>query len=628
MSKWELSGFWRGCWPWLQGPSRGYVWHMCVLIAALKGLSYWIVFKWIHPDATLEDLLFFRRNDIEYVQFVGPLASGDVHFKMEKEGVAGIFALPLGQFLPYVLGYAVLGVPGIILTDIAVSVATLLLFVAFLETAGARRQLALVVATVLLVLEITLTKYLRWHVGFGYELATFWDLRFPKPFLSFPMVLGCLLWLRWLISANGRLGIGGLLTGAFLFAWLQQTDVFRGLAVSLLALAIGVWLLISLRGKARLDFLGRALLMVTVYAILMLPFFMQREVHSNDAMERLGFATVHGLDKAFLQLKDLGLGTAAFLIFAAVFVAAKFRRSAAMPQITWLTLGYAICAWLAMPVLILLTRQIAQPFHFQDGFDSAASLLALSSMVYLIARVRMDFGALGRLVNIGLLLAALVVTFLIPYFDGLRRQVQVGTYRSLAELTNYRADAIELRRWLRQEGFDAGQVVVGTLDPHVAFYSIFKGNYLLVPDAGPTDISDREQLSRFLYFCAVLNLSTADVESLLWREDVHLFWVTHIKFNIDRFNPPVLGAHYRDQDAWRLDRDTLDFNVAIPKGFVEAAVKQYSEDFDGNAGNTGKFQLDLIVLPKTSDLENAQPDSKRWALAYQNASFRAWKKSN
>lgn len=593
-------------------------------VMALKALSYWIVFAVLHPAATLDDLLFFRRNDIEYLQLVAPFAQLDfASFSTFERPASGLLQVPLLQIAPYAAGYAVAGTAGIVAADLAIGMATFLLFSCLLAGAGIPLRLAKLAALTLLVAEITLTKYLKWHVGFGYEWFTLWDLRFPKPFVSFPVLLLALLWAGHQWRERRQLTAGMACAGGLMLAVLAQVDVFRAFPLHLaVAGAAAALLWGAFRAgtlAACLRFLG---IFTLVYAVAMLPFIWQRLHEFADFSLRLGFVPVDRTSPPFLELRDIRLGVVPLVLFSIEwgFNLLRGRRSAVPLQESVVACGLA-CAFLSMPAMASLYGSVAQGFHFVDALHTYSSLLMVLMGLRWIAALASPPSA-WRPLSAGALCLLAGYAIYVPVYDSARRQVQVQNYQPLLELPRYREDSIALRREIRG-GLLAQAGVVGTFDPHVAFYAVYAGRHVYLPDAGLDIVPSEESMARLLGLCATLNLPEADVRRLLARADVHLYWGTVMTYNVDRFRRGFAPEEYPEGQRAALADDGLDFNVLLPDFAIEQWVRAYRGVLTA-PGSEPRFRLDAIVLAKTDDTRNAAPDPRTWALVYENGSFRAW----
>ena len=597
---------------------------------ALKALSYWIVFKILHPDASLDDLLFFRRNDIEYFQLIAPFARLDFSsFSTIEHDGTGLISMPLAQVLPYALGYALGHTAGIVAADVVVSLATFVLFSLLLIGVQVPARLAKLYVLSLLVVEITLTKFLAYKFNFAHGLFSFWDLRFPKPFVSLPLLLWTILCIVQLWQRRDRLGAGFAAASAVSFAALIQTDVFLGFAQHLVLAAflpMLAWATWKAQGKRGLARIGGAF--VIAYGIAITPFLLQRVYDAPDFLDRMGFNRLDRLAPPFLTPDDIDLGflpPVAYLVYLAV--AARLGRLARVPPTLHVLAAGVAAAYLSMPAMVMVNGSIAQSFHFVMAYDLSASLLFLTLVLSVLADFGRSIGLAAGLaplrgITAEVLVAMVVYALYVPLYDAQRRQAQIQTYVSLRALTHYRSDSIGLRREMRSGALSQAQVV-GTLDPHIAAYALYRGKHIYVPDAGLDFLTEKEQMARLLTFCAVLRLPEEDVAALMARSDVQLFWGTAIKYNVERFRGPYALSEYTPDQIRQFNPEEMEFNIHVPR----FALRQMLDDYRRivkDPGALARFRLDAIVLPSTSDVRNADPDPADWQLAYENASFRGW----
>ena len=620
--KWS-SPFWE---IWQDERNRYYIFTAVIV---LKALSYWLVFAWLHPTATLDDLLFFRRNDIEYFQLIEPLSRLDFSSFSTFEGHGSdLIVFPLFQIAPYAIGYFVIGTLGIVIADVVVSLLTFVLFtwllIEFRATVGAAKLTVLC----FMVLEITLTKHLMWNVGYGHELTSFWDLRFPKPFVAFPLLLWCILWTNITWRNRSALTPAWGIVGGITYGAIINTDVFRAFPMHLtIALIIPAIAWVELRRgnlRAVASFIGA---FVATYAILIYPFVLQRLGELPGFADRIGFTPVDRYALPSLRVADIGLAIIPIGLFGGIiFFQMLSKRSLRPPPVTYLIGLCVLFAILSMPIMTFIQGRIAQPFHFVDALFNYSSLLTLGIVVWFGSTIgaRPGFATKYFIPAFFIITISIcaVYSLYVPFFDSKRRQVQVSNYRPLLELENYREDSIELRREIRT-GSLASAKVIGTLDPHVTFYSIYSKKFVYVPDAGIDVVEENEQISRLLSLCAILRLPDADIRAMAIRFDVQLYWGTVLKYNVDRFRRGYPAHNYLPEQQAALGSETLDFNVVVPKFVVEQFVDQYRR-IKADPNLQSRYRIDAIVLAKSSDLKRAQPDPVHWRPVFENSSFRAW----
>jgi hypothetical protein len=406
--------------------------YLLILFVIFKGLSYWAISKWQHPDEPLSVIAMYRVGDIEYYPLISALSnlqfSETVIYELAGKGLA---SFPFASTAIHAFFYGVFGVAGFILADVLVVLSYYILLVGLLRILGIPKLgasltslfivsgaanygikfisdflylnfiatnpalaiqftcgLFAIIAVVLVALyqKNLSPKTRNLLIGIGI-LATvaisvlllstflfeFWGWRIPRPFVTELFLILCLAGLSYLLIHSPA-------TIAHKKVWillgLSTSALLQGdfhsaviVAIAICALVIYFFCIPNLRRTA---FQGYLLLLLSG-TLFSLPFLWQRWVENPDVPIRLGVFSIDRTQPIWMP------GTQPYLIVLGVLLYALFLirltqlfapSEIRQKRILGICLfwGLSAIACFAMPISLIVIGKGVQLYHFFDRF--------------------------------------------------------------------------------------------------------------------------------------------------------------------------------------------------------------------------------------------------------------------
>lgn len=610
-----------------------------VCAALVSVLTYWVAGL---RQYTLDVLVTYRYGDDLYLPLVASLAEGNLgdptHF--EEHG-RGVVSFPLVNLAPHALALRLLGAPGFVVMDIILVVVVYALTRAVFRAATAPRPLDSLLAFVSACAAPELLEALLGALNLRFPVLL-WDLRFPRPLVTFAYELFCCLMLLRLVArerhdhrrewvvAGGALGLA------------VQANPWAGFT---LAAGAALVVLVLWRERFRGDprRLGAHVASAgAVFAATFAFYVAQRLGEDPSVPARLGLFPVSRLAPLFDGETALqGLAPLAWTAFVLALCArldpagGQRRRAlaflAALPAI----------AGVALPVSCVVLGKSIQPYHFPDEMRVFAGLsmlacLAVGLHLAVLAIGVERFAALqgqSRGVLVARLCAAVLVVLAQMSWAILRHARRADLRAHVRPLSDresrgvradYHVDFPALVSELRRPEY-AGAKVVATFDPLVmGWWSLFGGGHLFAPNPLVTTAGDEMVERRLLLFCAQLEMEPEQVGELLTEYEVVTINLGLAKYQASEayaFAP--LSEYSPELQEW-LPRSSIYNNwlVALPTSERRRLVERYR---DLRRETTALPRLDLIVLSNGPSQGPLRPDPSRFELVFQNRVFRIFR---
>lgn len=610
-----------------------------VCVALLSVLTYWVVGLRHYP---LDVLVTYRYGDDLYLPLVVGLSEGNLgdstHFEDHGKGVV---SFPLVNLLPHALALRVFGDVGFVVMDALLVGVVYALTRALFRAATAPPPLDRLLAFVSASAAPELLRQLLGAVWLPFPVVL-WDVRFPRPLLSYVYQLVCCLVLlrllardrhdsrrEWLL-AGGALGVA------------VQSNPWAGftLAAGFALVTLALW-----RAQFRHDLRRLAVHVAAASGVCVATFVffaVQRLGEHPSVPSRLGQFPVPRTAPLFDGLTALqGLIPLAWTVLLVALCRRVDPEGAPRRRALLFLAALPAFAGSALTVTCVVLGKCIQPYHFPQelGAFVALSLLAsLSVVVHLAVRAvgQERFAAL-RAKTRGAKLARLTAVVLVVVAQGwwaaskhARRADLSAHVRPLSDRESgglrgrYHVGFPELVGELRRLE-QAGAKVVATFDPLVmAWWTRYGGGRLFAPNPLVTTAGDETVERRLLLFCAQLELSPEQVGDLLADYEVLTINLGLAKYQASEayaFAP--ISEYPADLQGW-IPRSSIYNNwlMVLPASERRRLIERYRE-LRREAAPLQR--LDLIVLSNGPTQGPLRPDPRRFELVFQNRVFRVFR---
>jgi hypothetical protein len=414
-----------------------------------------------------------------------------------------------------------------------------------------------------------------------------------------------------------------LLAGAAVAA-LAQADIYAAAAMlPVFMLVVGGRLAWELADPDRraLGF-QRAILLMLAAALLLAPFVAQRLLEHPDIPRRFG---VYGVPRSSASLSTealhqfaVALMVCAGLAAAAILPAGSRRDPATRRMLFSLACLFALAAGsaVAKPLFVLVTGTMVQEYHFDLQFAQRGGLafafLAVSAIWFAVA----SLGASHRLTRGAALVCSLLVCVWAFRHAALDYQRPLSGYHARPDFfhygelgESYLRDFRQLTKELRTRA-GSGLRVLATLDHELAVWWIgSQGGAVLNPDPFVTPLPDAEIERRLVAFGAATQLSPREFIRFIVQDDNPVLNNSYGHNNVV-VNLFLGHQKYGGRSGWTLQ---------IPPAELERLEHLYREQAGRDA-----YRIDGIVLFARGVLSGLIPDPRRFALVYQNPTFRLY----
>lgn len=595
-----------------------------ILYVILCAIRPWAISAILFPNDPAAVHVIYRSpmGDIQYFPMINALAQGNVGENAVFESFGkGVESFPVASLVFHVMGAALLGSYwGYLLADMVVTVAFFLLFRAWCKLFSASAGWASFVAAVFA------SGFPDIYENFG----QIWGQRLPRPFVSdlyFIAGIALLVWLMWQ-PERLRQVLPWLALGAIL-AFCSQSFIYY---VPLLALAAAyvaaVWAVQDFRRiPCLLARVGAALL---VFAILMIPFLVQRAFESPDASGRLGLFPVdrwsiwsnpvwQDTNGAFVMgmysLMLLGL----FNLFAS-----RLKLPPIPGRVMVLLAFLQIGAFILLPLSATLTGKLIQPYHYLIVSRSVQTCLLVALASYVGGGLLPRFSLAPILA--GVLLAG---SFYVVATREIEADRTVGHLRPdiySPPGSGYHEAFTHLVKELDRDVYKTDQVLA-TTDMQLDVYWVgFHHGSAFVPDSSTTTLSNREIEERLLWFSREEGLEADSLARFFDQKATLLFWLEHDRYQCSPlYHLAPLSDYLSEEVARNFDhpRDLGSFALALPQSDLQRLKDRYAQILA--SPKSAMPRLDLIILAADQyQFPLPDPDRSRYTLTYHDAYFRVW----
>lgn len=406
--------------------------YLLILLVIFKGLSYWVISKWQHPNEPLSVIALYRVGDIEYYPLISALSNfrfnETVIYELAGKGLA---SFPFASTAIHAFFYGLFETAGFILADVLIILSYYILLLGFLRIVGIPKLVAAltsllivsgtanhgiklvsdflylnfiainsdlttqltcglfaIIAVILFALNqknLSLsTKNVLIGTGVLASIASailllssflfeFWGWRIPRPFVTELFLILCLACFSYLFI-NQPQAIAHktvwILLGLSTSALLQG-DFHSAVIVTIAIFALVIYLL-CIPNLSKKAFQGYVLLLLSG-TLFSLPFLWQRWVENPDVPVRLGVFPVERTQPIWMPGLQPYLIVLGLLLYALFLI--KLTQLFAPPDIRkkrilgiCLFWGLSAIACFAMPISLIVIGKGVQLYHFFDRF--------------------------------------------------------------------------------------------------------------------------------------------------------------------------------------------------------------------------------------------------------------------
>jgi hypothetical protein len=467
----------------------------------------------------------------------------------------------------------------------------------------------------------------------------FWDRRFPRPLVSFPIFLLSVLLLMKLSGPGDSLKSKPLwIFFGIAAAALFQADPYMAI-VFFLAAGMAFGFVLVTAHRQRREILKGMVLCIPAGLLTSLSLFIQRFLTHPDVTRRYG---VFPVDRDFFLFQFQNAGVVALVVVLAVLLEILKRRlpgsvTSAQLCCSWVLSILCVSACFALPISGLVLGTSIHPYHFALASITLASygLLVHALILLQIAfmRAQSSLGASGsrsaqrfmRALSIVIIVAALLLNVQ-SASSAARKTTHIRTdVPEWEALQDYRRHFTALIGELRQERY-APCKVAGLFDHQVAFWWLaFGGGNLFLAEPAFSTLPDSEVESRLIAFCRLLGMTPDNFASFIKKPWVLVFWIGHNKYQASRLYTfsPIDDYSPEDQkkilsspgvESWQ-----SSWNIILPLSEEERLCHQY-----GSKTSRPSRRLDVIILTRYEIDMGLSPPRDDFVLEYENPVFQVW----
>lgn len=602
-------------------------------LAVASMLGYWVTGLRQDP---IDVVTIYRHGDYQYFPLVAGLAEptlGDpIHW--EDHG-KGLVSFPLPSLLPHALGVRLLGGWGFLVLDVVLVVVVYALAAALLRAAMVPRALAALLAFA----TACGSGSPFFHVlgFFGLWVSPLWGYRFPRPLVADVfLLLSCLMLLRVVARGAHERAREWAAAGAAL-GLVVQCEPYAAPTLVLVHVAGAVHLGLGPFRHAPRRLLLRLAAALSAFGLVCSFYVAQRLFEHPDVPVRLGVFPVSWDDLPPLET----MRWRPHLLIALTLVLAR-RLDPLDPtrgRVLACLAGLVVTATFALPLTCLFLGKTIQPYHF--GFMLAFFFtLAIyasvgAAVAWLVRAITASDEPLARRVSGRAGVAVVVGTGLwlvgAQFVETTGRRVKSAQrathHRSdfdYGEDLDYRRHFVALVETLRSPAY-ADARVLGTFDAQVlSWWSLFGGKFAFAPDPFATTASDAIVEERLLRLLAVLGADEARLGFLFEARYMSAFFLAHDKYQASRGHTYAPLSDYGPEARKRIKRTDFfeSWDLELPLSEVRRLTARYA---DLRRSTAPLPRLDVIVLLNDARQRDLRPDPARFALTYENPTFRVYR---
>jgi hypothetical protein len=418
---------------------------------------------------------------------------------------------------------------------------------------------------------------------------------------------------------------------------LLQGDVYFAAIVGLGVAALAIARLFAPPATPPGRLARRLLVLAAGATVAAAPFVLQRAAELPDIPRRLGVFPVARSSPLFLT----GVGGPPRSVFIVAALVAAFglalwlaRPDPSLPakRLPAALIALMLGGYFALPASTVVLGQAVQIYHFVEAFEIVTTFAAVLCALWLLQwgwalasrrrgetlwpRRRWVIGLLVGVVIAGLWLQLATFHRARRFYAGHGR-ADMAPYN---ELISYRADARSLAQELARPRY-AGALTAATFDQQFStWWTVFADRLVFFPNPFASPLPDSFFEERVMAFCRLLGMTPEEFFGFLQKRRT-LEWLAHYKYQasaaytfapLERYSAPetiVAGGKFAGWD------------LAIPIDELQRLTEAYA-DLPPDFGRD--WRLDLVVLTNDRMFRGRAPDPARFALSYQNPTFRVY----
>lgn len=612
-------------------------WYTYVFAAAagFQMLLFWLI--GLTTDDPMSVVAMYRYGDSNYFPLLRGLADLELGetLVLEHHG-QNVQTSPFLPLALHALCFKALGIWGIALADVVVSVAYYAVLNMLLRTAMVRSPVREVLA-----LSVS-CRLIEFVFQLGFYSPHLWGYRIPRPFITEIVLVLCLVFLIRLFVLRDRQT--GLTWGLFglTFAALLQSNIFSVTTVGICTGAGFLYLWVfcpQLRGRR---FFANAGIFAAVAVIASFPLLMQRLLEHPDVSRRFGVFPVSRSSPLFifgwmLYLVPVALGYGLLML-----ALQKWGRASKRQRQKMIGFFAAVCvaAYAAMPLSSLLLGQSIQHHHFRRQLNV---IISYTGLLYGAYAIQILWGILAisgnqliitmrRWFSNHVLRVATVFVFVggALFLSGhlhlshhhASHQVRVR-YDESGSLTPYRRDFSALIQELMDQTYADCEVLGGFDNLLLAWWVTFQGRHVFLPNACLTTLLDKEIERRLALLCAGINMTGPEFRQFINRRSIIILWLGCYKYQATTAYTFAPLSEYSPEDQERiLASSGMEWQVIVPPKELERLERMYNQL---RSQPMPDDRLDLIVLTNDDNFRRFAPAPERFRMMYENPTFRVYR---